>query len=421
MRRPDREGLDSESTVLTGTLDDVAYLRTPSAIRARSAKLFERALAGDSSAFSVHRAELDRVAEYVARVAGERATGLPAAIHGRMRHFDAGGKRRTKMLDERLASLPREERARAKIDLIVPSVLLDAGAGDTWAFTEDDVRIGRSEGLAVASLHLFLRGGLSGDGQSLRTDAEGLVRIDAARVIEAFQVSPENKLVGVDGRAALLARLGRALAERPLLFGADGRPGHLFDALAARSERGSVRAVEVLGVLLEGLSSIWPGRFAVADQNLGDAWPHPALGDGTTAASLIPFHKLSQWLTHSLVEPLQEGGLHVVGLEELSGLSEYRSGGLLLDLGVLSLRDPSEASRIHRASDPLVVEWRALTVSLLDQLEPLVRAKLRLSSDDPESAGLFGGGVWAAGRKIAHEKRPCAGSPLALESDGTVF
>ena len=421
MRRPRREGNGTESTVLSGTLDDVAYLRTTRAIRQRSEFLYLRARRGESSAFSVHPLELERVADYVALVAREQRPVAGEKIHGRMRHFDAGGKARIAMLDRRLACLPREERARAKIDLIVPSVLLDAGAGDTWAFTEEGVRIPRSEGLAVASLHWFLGGGLAGDGRSLRTDAEGLGRIDEERIASAFQVSADNLLVGVEGRAALLARLGQALVSRPTLFGAEGRPGHLFDALAERSDEGRVRAVEVLGLLLEGLSSIWPGRFAIAEQNLGDAWPHPALGDGTTAASVIPFHKLSQWLTYSLVEPLLEGGLEVTGLEELSGLSEYRSGGLLLDLGALRLLDPTEASRVHRAGDPLIVEWRALTISLLDQLEPLARAKLGQAAEGPRSAGVFVGGTWAAGRKIAQEKRPGTGSPLLLESDGTVF
>ena len=421
MRGPRREGNGSESTVLSGTLDDVAYLRTTRAVRQRSELLYLRAQRGESSAFSVHPLELEQVADYVALVAREQGAVACQTIHGRMRHFDAGGKARIAMLDGRLACLPREERARAKIDLIVPSVLLDAGAGDTWAFTEEGVRIPRSEGLAVASLHLFLGGGLAGDGRSLRTDAEGLGRIDEERIASAFQVSADNLLVGVGGRAALLARLGQALASRPTLFGAAGRPGHLFDALAERSDEGRVRAVEVLGLLLEGLSSIWPGRFAIAEQNLGDAWPHPALGDGTTAASVIPFHKLSQWLTYSLVEPLLEGGLEVTGLEELSGLSEYRSGGLLLDLGALRLLDPSEASRVHRAGDPLIVEWRALTISLLDQLEPLARAKLGPAAEGPRAAGVFVGGTWAAGRKIAQEKRRGTGSPLLLESDGTVF
>ncbi len=49
----------------------------------------------------------------------------------------------------------------------------------------------------------------------------------------------------------------------------------------------------------------------------------------------MPFHKLSQWLAYSLLEPLEAAGLAVTDLDELTGLPEYRNGGLLLDLGVL--------------------------------------------------------------------------------------
>jgi hypothetical protein len=57
----------------------------------------------------------------------------------------------------------------------------------------------------------------------------------------------------------------------------------------------------------------------------------------------VPFHKLSQWLAYSLVEVFEEAGVPVHGLDELTGLPEYRNGGLFLDLGVLALRDPALA------------------------------------------------------------------------------
>ena len=48
----------------------------------------------------------------------------------------------------------------------------------------------------------------------------------------------------------------------------------------------------------------------------------------------VPFHKLSQWLTYSLLEPFMET-LHLTfdGLELLTGLAEYRNGGLFVDFG----------------------------------------------------------------------------------------
>jgi hypothetical protein len=49
--------------------------------------------------------------------------------------------------------------------LFLVSVLLDAGAGNAWAYTENGgEKFGRSEGLAIASLDMFLAGFFSSDG-----------------------------------------------------------------------------------------------------------------------------------------------------------------------------------------------------------------------------------------------------------------
>lgn len=418
---------DTGATALVGTLEDVAFLRTPRAVRERSRRLFELACAERSSSFRVDLDALDRVADFVSEIARasiERRDAEPACAavpHGRMRHFDVGGKARTAELEARLASLPDDERARAKIDLVLPSVLLDAGAGSTWSYVDEGEPLCRSEGLAVASLRWFLEGGLAGDGKSARVDAGGLSRVDAASLGRAFQVSPANPLVGLEGRARMLVSLGRALEARPDLFGPEGRPGALFDALLARSENGRVRADAVLAVVLEGLSAMGAGRYSIAGETLGDAWPHPSLGEATSAGAVVPFHKLPQWLVYSLAEPLREGGLEVVGFEELTGLSEYRTGGLLVDLGVVSLVEPGASSRPRPVSDPLVVEWRALTVTLLDTLEPMVTSRLAEEGCEPLPVGFVAAATWTAGRKAAAERRPDGAPPIAVESDGTVF
>ena len=64
---------------------------------------------------------------------------------------------------------------------------------------------------------------------------------------------------------------------------------------------------------------------------------------------LVPLHKLSQWLAYSLIEPLQWAGIEVTDIDGLTGLAEYRNGGLFIDTGVLTLRDPSRrATRARR-------------------------------------------------------------------------
>ena len=138
---------------------------------------------------------------------------------------------------------------------------------------------------------------------------------------------------------------------------------------------------------------------------------------GAGRAGAVP--KLSQWLAYSLVEPLASAGITVTRLDDLTGLPEYRNGGLFLDLGALRPTDPQLGARPLAASSEPVVEWRALTVALLDELAPLVRE--RLGRPDLPLANILEGGTWAAGRKIAAELRPGGPPPLTLESDGTVF
>jgi hypothetical protein len=136
---------------------------------------------------------------------------------------------------------------------------------------------------------------------------------------------------------------------------------------------------------------------------------------------LVPFHKLSQWLAYSLLEPLSWAGFEIENVDGLTGLPEYRNGGLFLDTGVLALRDPADAARSHEVGSPLVVEWRALTVALLDRVADLVRQRLDLSAEEFPLAKVLEGGTWATGRRLARERRADGSPPLSIVSDGTVF
>ncbi len=403
---------------VSSTSSEIAYLRTARAVRERSALLAGRAFAGGSECFVVRPELQPAVVDRVVRTVRATCPLLDAPLHGRLRHFDAGGRRRTHALDARLVHLDVVERARAKVDLVVPSVLLDAGAGPDWGFSEDGVRYTRSEGLAVASLRLFESGALSASGADLRTEADGIVNIDAARLAAAFQVGAENPLVGLGGRAAMLGALGRALRARPDLF-RGARPGGLVDWALKQAHQGQLSAMVVLEAILEGLAAVWPGRIRLNGDPLGDTWSHPALGHG--AGALVPFHKLSQWLTMSLVEPLLEAGLVLTDLGSLTPLAEYRNGGLLLDLGVLELRDEGLRRQPHTIDSPVVVEWRALTVALLDPIVAAVGAELGLEPGAVRTSNLLAWATWAAGREVAREARPDGGPPLPLVSDGTVF
>lgn len=397
-------------------------LRSTTAVRARARQLLARARAGASAHFVVHDAALADAARTVATLTRERYPDGRIPYHSRWRHFEAGGVDRRALLDAALGAVDAATRARAQIDLVLVSVLLDAGAGADWSWLEADSgqRFARSEGLGVASFHAFLDGRFSSDPrQPLRVDAAGLKEMTAARLAGAFQVGRGNPLVGLEGRAALLRRLGEALAAQPAVFGPLGRPGGLFDRLAAQGA-GAVAAHDMLVLLLDTLSGIWPAQNAIDGEPLGDCWPHPAVvGEGLTAG-WMPFHKLSQWLTYSLLEPFEWAGVGVTGLDALTGLPEYRNGGLLIDAGVLRPQPTDWATRAWQAGDAFIVEWRALTVALLDELAPLVRAELGLSEQAMPLACVLEGGTWAAGRLLAQRQRGGL-PPLNIVSDGTVF
>lgn len=387
---------------------DVNYLLSPAAIRDGAARAFAHAQAGRGH-FAYHPEKLAPTVAYVIEVIHKNYPDLNIPFHSRWGHFRVGGVDRVKALDERLAPLDPLERARVKLDLVIPSVLLDAGAGAAWKYREGDREFSRSEGLGVASLALFLDGAFSSGG--LRSDADGLAAFSAGRLEKGFQVSAANPLLGVAGRVQLLNNLAQALGNRRLFI--HGRPGNIVDYLCAGGSR-TIEAPAILRAVLDGLGPIWPGRLTVDGVNLGDVWEHSSLG-------LLAFHKLSQWMTYSLIEPIQEAGFTVTGVEKLTGLAEYRNGGLMIDSGLISLRDPALAARAWKPGSDLILEWRALTVYLLDEIGAGVQKALGLTPAQLPLAKVLEGGTWWAGRFLAKEKRSGGEPPLKLESDGTVF
>ena len=432
---------------------EIAYLRSAGAIRDRCGVLFELGCEDRLSHFRCDLTQLERVADYVIGVMREEYPNLEIPFHSRWRHFEAGGVPRLAELDDMLVGVSAVEKAKVKFDLAIISVLLDAGAGNSWQYyeQESDRAFRRSEGLAVASFRLFYHGYLSTNEEwLLQADAQGLQGITEASLSSSFQVSPDNPLVGLAGRVELLQKLGKTLLSKPHIFGSDNpRPGNLVNYLLEHSHNGQLSAQTVLSTVLEGLGDIWTGRVEIAGVNLGDVWHHPALklrtrgqGDKETKEtmanclhpssypygeasyilhpSLVPFHKLSQWLTYSLLEPLEELGLEITELNALTGLPEYRNGGLCLDLGLLQAKPPDIFQYPHSADSEVIVEWRALTVILLDRIADTVRQKLNMNAEQLPLVKILQGGTWSAGRKIANELR--AGlPPIQLESDGTVF
>jgi hypothetical protein len=576
----------------------------PGTVRARCAALLSAVERDLSPHFRVDRERLDAVADRVAALTRQRFPDLKVPLHSRWRHFDAGGVERTAELDRALAGRDPLEAARARFDLTVISVLLDAGAGPRWSYIDgpapaagsqrplhqrdgdellalldaaapkrkpsaaaaaanavdgaaraedaagdaraadappegtaesapgvaaeiqtpvpetpaaapemegasespaalpDSARsrepaespapsstaqpaaeasaeaappalqdgdgdgrhdgpapatpdsspaataaatpeagpeappgatLARSEGLAVASLRAFMAGAFSGNRRDpLRVDASTLQLLDVAALRALFQVTPLNPLDGLDGRAELMRRLGEVLATEAAGQPVAARPALIFDRLTDHGQRRSVSAAELLAALLRTLAPIWPSGQRVQSLPAGDVWPHRWAGDrcdpqaratGRDATTLgwLPLHKLSQWLAYSLVEPLAAAGVEVTGLDELTALAEYRNGGLLIDAGVIVPRNPNALGRNWKPGDEFVVEWRALTVALIDELAPRIRARLGPGAEGLSLGSLLEGGTWAAGRAIAQELRDDGRPPLRIEGEGTLF
>jgi hypothetical protein len=401
-------------------------LLTAAAVRERAHVVLDAGLADRLEYFRVDLPRLEQAADFTVAITREAYPSLEIPFHSRWRHFAIDGDDRWTTIAATARWPSVAARARAEFDLAIVSVLLDAGAGATWRYHDAVTgrNIGRSEGLALASLAMFCGGLFSAKlSDRLRVDATKLARLTSAALSDGLQDGSGNPLLGIDGRVDLLRRLGAVVLDAPSVFARndDPRPGGLFDHLATLAPSGRIAAATILTEVLQHLGSIWPGRTVLGGVPLGDCWRHPAITTGDATDRLMPLHKLSQWLTYSLIEPMERAGIVVTEIGGLTGLAEYRNGGLFIDTGALALRDQAHVERQHEVGCTLVVEWRALTVALLDRLAALVRQRLGRDACQLPLPKILQGGTWAAGRAIARRLRADGSPPLQVISDGTVF
>ncbi|KAK2781570.1 hypothetical protein FQN53_000511 [Emmonsiellopsis sp. PD_33] len=427
----------------------VKYLLSLRAIRERAKVVGDVAKAGNLSHFELHEDKMDDVVNFVASVI-KRDYGpdnfhlIPP--HGRWQHFEVGNVPRitNAMEDWKNEGCDKTEMTRRLIDLFFVSVLLDAGAGDHWRYTEPKTGqiYERSEGIAVASLHMFnsLAFTASDVGAIPMVNGKGLKQLETSALAEGFQVSDNNPMLGVDSRAGLLRSLGQSLLDHSDVFGVEGRPGCLVDYLLKTTNGSSNLDVLFLWDVLQTLLiPIWPkDRTTIGGAPIGDAWPLSTLRKGADSnspdaieAGIQPFHKLTQWLTYSLMVPFQRVlGIRWINEDSLTALPEYRNGGLFVDLGVLSLKKDAldrglEASGgelpLFEAGDDVIVEWRAMTLVLIDILYTRIQSCMG-EGVHLTMAQLLEAGTWKSGREIAAQHRPqTKSSPILIKSDGTVF
>lgn len=462
------------------------YLLTINAVREKSTPVFNLALEDELYNFDSHfsdKSKLNECVDFIVKLVDRDFKDNYKSIppHGRWQHLEAGKDKPRVMNLVKLwtaEKVDQTEITKRLIDLFVISVFLDAGAGNQWKYKENDESnpslvetFLRSEGLAVASYHVFNDGEFSNDpSNKYQVSAEKLAGITEDQFKKWLQVNDtDNQLTGFAGRLKLIRSLSDALMNNEEIFGGDlflnkregynkleNRPGNLVDYLNTKVN-GDSKKIDlsiIWNALIQGFNEIWDSRIVLEGKSLGDAWYNKSAtklakkkknvtsdDELEDLDKIVPFHKLTQWLTYSLLIPLKNyGGFTILNETLLTGLPEYRNGGLLIDFGLLSikkeklsqglelaeqeLKNDTEKIPMYKPDDDLIVEWRCCTVGFLDYILPMVNEKLGVKGTENELvlAQLIEAGSWKAGREIAKMKRPLTcGPPINLLSDGTVF
>ncbi|KIW23094.1 uncharacterized protein PV07_11320 [Cladophialophora immunda] len=430
-------------------VSEVEYLVSLQAVRERANCVFECAQRGTLNHFHYNADQLPEAARLVAQTISrdfgpDRYHEIPP--HGRWQHFNVGNVDRiSRMLLRTKETTDPKEQTRVLIDLFMVSVLLDAGAGDIWSFQEPDTQnhvYNRSEGIAVASLYMFESGAFSSNPACPCTvDGGALLDLDEERFLSWFQISSSNPMVGVHARIQLLRDVGKSLLSLSDIFGSQGRPGNLVDYMTASVTGTDALDYTILWSALQRLLlPAWPkDRTHLGNQPLGDAWPLQVLtqqsqsdANDTLAEAIQPFHKLTQWLAYSLTTPFVKI-LHTrwENMELGTGLPEYRNGGLFVDMGVLSLKEDTlsvgqrasgQILPVYDATSDTIVEWRAMTVALLDRLHEIISKEFAAQGITISMAQMLEAGSWKTGRELAATKRPKSrSSPILIAGDGTLF
>lgn len=210
------------------------------------------------------------------------------------------------------------------------------------------------------------------------------------------------------------------------------------------TKKGPLIHLETLWPIVQEMGELWAAASGKGGTpGLGDVWLCDTVQSNTDEQCWIPFHRLSQWMAYSLVEPMEKLlGATIEGKEQLTVLPEYRNGGLLMDTGFITLKQPDlerglekyrqnsllpgqpkfEVAPMFEMSDPVVVEWRALTVAYLDIVAERVRETLGLDRKRLNLSQLIQGGTWSAGRELAEISRPNTQEPpIVIKLDSRVI
>ncbi|KAI8888594.1 DUF1688-domain-containing protein [Backusella circina FSU 941] len=448
---------------MVSAYSDQDYLLGLGSVRDRCFKVQEAAVRNRLQHFDLDQSKLEDVVQFVVSII-KRDYDSPSDIpvHGRWRHFDVGNRPRIQNLLHTWSSLGQDtlEQTRKLIDLFVVACLLDIEPYQSWSYTE--AMTGRNykwkDGVAVAVLDMFVNGLFSSDpAQPHRVDSETLMNLDKDTIFEGLQVGPNNQLAGLEERVDALINLGTVLQNRTNYFGTGvQRPGNLIDYLlehptTIKTKKGPLISIETLWPVVQEMGEIWAAELGKGGTlGLGDVWPCATLlsssqGQASPQSTehMVSFHRLSQWLVYSLIEPMEKLlGATIEGTDQLTPLPDYSNGGLLIDTGFLTLKPKDyergiknyhenallpnqskiEVAPMFELSDPVITEWRALTVAYLDLVAEKVRQTFRLSKKALSLSQLIQGGTSSAGRELAEISRPNTHEPpIVIKVDRRVI
>ncbi|KAI9471922.1 MAG: hypothetical protein EXX96DRAFT_582219 [Benjaminiella poitrasii] len=429
------------------------FLLCLSSVRERCFKVQEAATRNRLKHFDIDQSKLEEMVQFVVSII-KRDYDTPSEIplYGRWRHFDIGGRPRLNNLIQTWASLGQDalEQTRKLVDLLVIACLMDIKPCQTWTYTEQSTgrKFKRKDGIAIALLDLFVSGMFSSDpAHPHRVDSEALMDLSLDALCKGLQFNDNNSFIGIEERHEALNHLGLALKKRTDYFGNNiKRPGNLLDYLLGhpttiKTKKGPLISIETLWPVVQEMGELWSAEENIGGTaGLGDVWPCAAIHDEN---NLVSFHKLSQWIVYSIIEPMEKLlGATIEGTDLLTPLPDYCNGGFLIDTGFLTLKPADyergiknyhansllpyqpkvEVAPMFDMSDPVVTEWRALTVAYLDLITDRVRQAFRLSKKFLSLSQLIQGGTWSAGRELAEISRPNTHEPpIVIKTDKRVI
>lgn len=431
------------------------FLLSLNSVRERCYKVQEAANRNRLNHFDVDQSKLEEMIQFVILII-KRDYDTPSDIpvYGRWRHFNIGGRQRLHSLMQSWTSLGQSplEQTRKLIDILVIACLMDMKPCQTYCYTEHSTGrvFKRKDGIAIAMLDLFLSGAFSTDPSiPHRVDSEGLVNFSLETLRNGLQFNENNSFVGIEERLEILNHLGHVLNTRKDYFGNENqRPGNMMDYLLShpstiKTKKGPLISIETIWPVVQEMGELWSAEEGIGGTpGLGDVWPCPAISNNKDD-NLVSFHKLSQWIIYSIIEPMEKLlGATIEGDDLLTPLPDYCNGGFLIDTGFLTLKPVDndrgiknyhansllpyqpkvEVAPMFDMSDPVVTEWRALTVAYLDLVCERVRQSFGLSKKLLSLSQLVQGGTWSAGRELAEISRPNTHEPpIVIKIDKRVI